>query len=150
MREFVELLRTAKIRRLVDIRLRPFSQYSGFAKKTDLEFLLELLGIEYFHATDLAPTGDLLDKFREDGDWPRFARDFRVLLDERAPSTLLEKLLEPGMNVAVLCTEDMPHRCHRSLVSEYAQSHLQDLEVIHLTSQGILKSTFPPSQLQGS
>lgn len=150
MREFVELLRAAKVKRLVDIRLRPTSQYSGFAKKADLEFLLELLGIEYIHATGLAPTGDLLDEYRKDGDWARYARDFQAMLEEREPDILLGKLLEPGMNVAFLCTEDMPHRCHRSLVSEYARNLFQDLEVVHLTSQGMLRSGFPPERRQSN
>jgi uncharacterized protein (DUF488 family) len=134
MREFAEFLRDARIKRLVDIRLRPISQYSGFARKDDLEFLLELMGIEYIHSLELAPTSSLLDGYRSDNDWTKYERAFWSLLRERRPDALLAQLLTPGLNVAFLCTEDTPERCHRRLVSEYAKGIFPDLEVVHLTS----------------
>src|SRR3989442_11883174 len=79
MREFAELLRSAKISRLVDIRLRPVSQYSGFAKKDDLEFLLEMLGIQYIHSKDLAPTDEMLDNYRSNSNWGNYQRQFVTL-----------------------------------------------------------------------
>ena len=136
MREFAEFLRDARIKRVVDIRLRPISQFSGFARKDDLEFLLELMGIEYIHSIELAPTSMMLDGYRSDNDWPKYERAFRSLLNERRPDALLEKLLTPGLNVAFLCTEDAPERCHRRLVSEYALGIYPDLEVVHLMSTG--------------
>jgi uncharacterized protein (DUF488 family) len=136
MREFAGLLRDVRIGRVVDIRLRPISQYSGFARKDDLEFLLELMGIEYVHALDLAPTPRLLDGYRTDSDWANYEREFRRLLNERKPDVLLRQLLTPGVNVVLLCTEDTPERCHRRLVSEYAKSIMPDVEIIHLTSRG--------------
>jgi uncharacterized protein (DUF488 family) len=140
MREFAEFLRDARIKRVVDIRLRPVSQYSGFARKDDLEFLLELMKIEYIHTLELAPTNSMLDGYRSDNDWSKYERDFRTLLDERHPNALLEKLLTPGLNVAFLCTEDTPDRCHRRLVSEYAKKMFADLEIVHLTSGGSFQS----------
>jgi uncharacterized protein (DUF488 family) len=139
MREFVELLRSANISRLVDIRLRPVSQYSGFAKKDDLEFLLELLGIQYIHAKDLAPTDEMLDNYRSNSNWGNYQRQFMTLIKDRKPDTLLDQLFTPGMNVALLCTEDLPDYCHRRLVAEYAKRLFPDLEVIHLTSKGTLR-----------
>ena len=136
MREFAALLRDARIKRLVDIRLRPVSQYSGFARKEDLEFLLELMGIEYVHATELAPTAALLDGYRLNFDWSGYEREFNALLRERKPDALLLRLLPPGMNVAFLCTEDFPDRCHRRLVAEYAARIIPKLEIVHLTSEG--------------
>jgi uncharacterized protein (DUF488 family) len=139
MREFAELLRDARIKRVVDIRLRPVSQFSGYARKDDLEFLLELMGIEYVHALDLAPTSSMLDGYRSDSDWTRYEHAFRNLLNERKPDVLLEQLVAPGLNVAFLCTEDTPERCHRRLVAEYAKRVFPDLEIIHLTSVGIFQ-----------
>ena len=136
MRGFAELLRAARIERMVDIRLRPVSQYSGFAKKDDLEFLLELMRIQYVYTQELAPTSAMLDGYRSDNDWRKYEGDFAALLHERKPDKLLEQLLTPGVNVAFLCTEDSPERCHRRLVSEYAKQLFPDLEVIHLTSTG--------------
>jgi uncharacterized protein (DUF488 family) len=140
MREFAELLRDAKIKRVVDIRLRPVSLYSGYARKDDLEFLLELMGIEYVHALELAPTPPMLDDYRSDTDWGKYEQAFRRLLAERKPTGLLEQLLTPGLNVAFLCTEDTPERCHRRLVAEYAKKFFPDLEIVHLTSVGTFQA----------
>ena len=136
MREFLDLLRAARIRRLVDIRLRPTSQYAGFARRDDLEYLMNLLQIEYVHMPELAPTAPLLDGYRDDNDWKRYQDEFRKLLNERKPDELLSRLLTPGTNVAFLCTEDMPQQCHRRLVAEYAKRIFPDIKVIHLTSRG--------------
>ncbi len=57
-------------------------------------------------------------------------------MNERKPDALLFRLLPPGMNVAFLCTEDAPDRCHRRLVAEYAKRIIPDLEIVHLTSEG--------------
>jgi len=141
MREFAALLRTARVKRLVDIRLRPVSQYSGFARKEDLEFLLEILGIEYIHTSELAPTDALLDGYRSNYDWKNYEQEFKALLSKRRPDALLRQLLPAGMNVAFLCTEDTPERCHRSLVAEYAKTIIPDLQIVHLTSEGSYLAT---------
>jgi uncharacterized protein (DUF488 family) len=148
MREFAGILRDARIGRVVDIRLRPISQYSGFARKDDLEFLLELMRIEYIHALDLAPTPPMLDGYRTDSDWTKYEREFRRLLNERKPDALLRQLLSPGVNVVLLCTEDTPERCHRRLVSDYAKSIMPDLEIIHLTSRGSFEAGSLPRNLE--
>jgi len=150
MREFLGIIRDAKINRVVDIRLRPVSQYSGFARKEDLEFLLELIGIEYVHRVELAPTAELLDNYRRDNDWEKYERGFVNLLRERKPDVLLRQLLAPGMNVAFLCTEDSPERCHRRLVSEYARAISPNLKVIHLTSYGTFEAGSLESQKHDS
>ena len=140
MREFATLLRDARIKRVVDIRLRPVSQYSGFARKEDLEFLLELMGIEYVYSQELAPTPQMLDGYWSNNDWTRYEHAFRKLIDDRKPDDLLKQLLTPGVNVAFLCSEDTPEHCHRRLVSEYAKRIFRDLEIVHLTSKGTFQS----------
>ena len=49
LRQFVELLKKSNVQHLVDTRLNNTSQLSGFAKKNDLEFVLNLVGISYTH-----------------------------------------------------------------------------------------------------
>jgi len=71
----------------------------------------------------------------------RAQREFRLLLSERKPDELLARLLVPGMNVAFLCTEDEPDRCHRRLVAEYARALYPDLRLVHLTSRGSFDAT---------
>ena len=49
-RRFFGLLREARVKRVLDVRLNNASQLSGFAKRDDLAwFLGELAGIDYLH-----------------------------------------------------------------------------------------------------
>jgi uncharacterized protein (DUF488 family) len=139
MREFSEQLRACRIERLVDIRLRPVSQYAGYARQDDLDFLLELLGIEYVHLPALAPDGSLLDKYRKDGNWEYYERRFAEILEERDASVIIGKILEHKSNVCLLCSEDIPLKCHRRLVAELAKRVFPSLEILHITSRGVEK-----------
>ena len=57
---FFSKLQTAGVKRLVDIRLNNGSQLAGFTKRDDLRyFAREIIGIEYQHIPQLAPTQDL-------------------------------------------------------------------------------------------
>src|ERR1044071_7951560 len=78
---FVELLRAAEVAVVADIRRRPDSALSGYARQRDLPFLLRLAGIGYEHRLELAPPHDLLDRYRSDGDWASYVAEFeqRVL-----------------------------------------------------------------------
>src|SRR3990172_2411062 len=82
---FFELLRRNGVRRLVDIRVSPDGQLSGFARKTDLPYFLSRLadGCGYIHLPELAPTKDTLHEYRADHDWPRYVERFEALMDER-------------------------------------------------------------------
>ena len=49
LRQFIQLLKNANVTQVVDIRLNNTSQLAGFAKKDDLSYVLELVGIDYKH-----------------------------------------------------------------------------------------------------
>ena len=129
---FVELLRSANVTKLIDIRLRNTSQLAGYAKREDLAFVLDLCGITYEHVTELAPSEELLDEYRENKDWERFEQAFRSLLQEREPLARVQQSLDGHACVCLLCTEDKPERCHRRLVAEYIAERIPDIEVKHL------------------
>ena len=62
---FFGLLAENRVHTLVDIRLHPDGQLSGFARKADLPYFLDLLaGCGYRHLPVLAPTPEIL------GDYP--------------------------------------------------------------------------------
>ncbi len=79
------MLRDNRIERLVDIRLRPSGQLAGFAKQEDLPYFLRELsnGCRYTHLPLLAPTREILEEYRKDGDWLRYVDRFESLMDER-------------------------------------------------------------------
>ena len=64
--QFFTLLRDAGVRLLIDTRLNNVSQLAGFTKKNDLRYFTKAIcDIEYVHATDLAPTQDILDAYKK-------------------------------------------------------------------------------------
>src|SRR6478672_6657722 len=72
-RRFFELLDDAGVKTLLDIRLNPYGQLSGFSKKDDLAYFLERLsGIDYHHLAELAPTDDILQSYRKAKNWDTY------------------------------------------------------------------------------
>ncbi|MBI5651591.1 MAG: DUF488 domain-containing protein [Chloroflexi bacterium] len=130
---FFETLRANGVRKLVDIRLNPGGQLSGFAKQSDLPYLLARLADDcaYIHLPALAPTKEILGDYRADSDWARYVARFEKLMDERRiPQTLNRADFQS--DVCLLCSEPTPEQCHRRLVAERLVKSWDAVEVIHL------------------
>jgi uncharacterized protein (DUF488 family) len=117
---------------LIDVRLNNVSQLAGFAKRDDLRyFLREIARIDYIEVPDLAPTQDMLDRYRKHKvGWAVYEREFLALMQDRQVEVKVERDLIA--DAVLLCSEETPDRCHRRLVVEYLQSHWGDLDVRHL------------------
>jgi uncharacterized protein (DUF488 family) len=132
--DFFGRLKSNRIERLLDVRLNNKSQLAGFAKRDDLAyFLRELVGASYEHASQLAPTQDILDDFkkRKKMPWGEYEDRFLRLMRERG----IENEFSPedfSQRTVLLCSEDTPEHCHRRLVAEYLREHWKDVEIIHL------------------
>jgi len=130
--EFFEKLRSAGIKRVVDVRLNNVSQLAGFSKRDDLQFFLkQILGVDYAHEPLLAPTQELLDSVKKKkGRWEDYERDFLRLMHERH----IEDKIDPALLACgcLLCSEEQPHQCHRRLVLEYLQRRWGNLDIKHL------------------
>lgn len=129
---FFESLRSAGVERVVDIRLHNESQLAGFSKRRDLEYFLRvILGIEYVHVPDLAPTADMLRAYRaQRAGWPEYERQFLALLEERRVEERLPRTL--FARACLLCSEPGPEHCHRRLVIEHLARHWGGVEPRHL------------------
>jgi uncharacterized protein (DUF488 family) len=130
--QFFESLRASGARRIVDVRLNNVSQLAGFAKRDDLKyFAREVCGIEYVHLPMLAPTQEMLDRYKKArGSWQQYESDFLELMRERAIETAVPReVLQDG---CLLCSEDQPHHCHRRLVAEYLNEKWGGVEILHL------------------
>jgi len=65
--DFFTTLKSAGIRRLLDVRLNNTSQLAAFAKKDDLAYFLRAIcNVEYAHEPLLAPTQGILDAYQEE------------------------------------------------------------------------------------
>lgn len=130
--EFFGLLRSAGIRRLVDVRLSNTSQLAGFTKRADLPFLLaEVCGADYVYEPLLAPTREIRDRYVQTRDWTSYEQRFLALLAERQVEERVDRRLFE-VPAVILCSEPTPERCHRRLVAEYLGRHWMGLNVIHL------------------
>jgi len=131
--QFFGILKGAGIRRLIDVRLNNVSQLAGFAKRSDLQFFLkEICGAEYRHELLLAPTQDMLDRFKkEKGSWAEYEAEFLALLAQRKIEDVLEQSLFSAPTV-LLCSEPTPERCHRRLVLDYLKIKWQGVQATHL------------------
>jgi len=132
LRRFIELLQAAKVDALIDIRLRNVSQLAGWAKRDDLAFVLELVGVAYEHQPTLAPTADILDTYRKDSDWAAYVRKFQPLLHERNAQALGQAIFQRYQTPCLLCSEATAEQCHRRLVAEFWAEQLPNLQIIHL------------------
>jgi uncharacterized protein (DUF488 family) len=130
---FFTLLRDNGVRRLVDTRLNPGGQLSGFAKGSDLAwFLTELIGCEYIHLPQLSPTSEILHDYRKDRDWERYVQRFEALMDVRDIPNALDRATFEGAASCLLCSEATPEHCHRRLVAERLAAAWPGTTVIHL------------------
>ncbi len=116
---FFGRIKAAGVKRVLDVRLHNTSQLAGFAKSDDLAYFLKAIcGAGYVHEPLLAPTEDIMSAFKkEKGDWNVFRNDFMGLMVERQVQDHLKPEAFDGS--CLLCSEDKPHRCHRTLVCDY-------------------------------
>lgn len=129
--QFFGLLQAAGVRRLVDIRLNNTSQMAGFSKRDDLAyFTRQILGIDYLHETRLAPSQEILDDFRLNGDWARYESGFLALLDQRRVAGLLDRALFD--DACLLCSEPTAGQCHRRLAAEFLAKAWGGASIRHL------------------
>jgi uncharacterized protein (DUF488 family) len=136
--EFFDLLRGAGVQSVIDVRQNRVGQLSAFAKHPDLEFFLRQIGnMGYQHEPLLAPTPELRKSYQKGRDWAAYEKGFLVLLKQRGVPKRLDTSSWPT-NVALLCTEPGPEKCHRRLVAEVLAKHWsaanEDVEVRHLVS----------------
>jgi uncharacterized protein (DUF488 family) len=132
--QFFKRLRDNGVQRLIDIRVNPHGQLSGFARQEDLPYFLDELAehCEYLYLPILAPTKEVLKDYREDGDWARYVIRFEALMEERNIPTALDRSVFETAVSCLLCSEPTPEQCHRRLVAERLANYWPNLEIIHL------------------
>lgn len=146
---FLDALRAADVRRLLDVRQRRGvrgPQYA-WANSRRLQAALAEAGIEYRHHPELAPTTELRQlQYAEDdrrGEGKRSRTELapgyvtgytREILDAADLAALAADLPAEG-RAALLCVERDAVACHRSLIAErLAREH--GVEVTHLAPVG--------------
>ncbi len=112
------------------MRLNRTSQLAGFAKEGDLAyFARELCGIETEAVP--APTAEMLSAYRaREIGWTEYAARFKRLIAQRRIETMLD--IKPLNGACLMCSEALPHHCHRRVVAEYLREKWGKVEVMDL------------------
>jgi uncharacterized protein (DUF488 family) len=136
--EFLEVLRAARVSRVVDIRRIPWSRANPQFDAGVLPVTLARAGLEYVH---LLALGGLRSKGEREtggrnGGWahPRF-RNYADYARTPAFQRALRDLLEMAARItcAVMCAEAVWWRCHRRIVADHVLAH--GVPVVHLLTR---------------
>lgn len=132
--KFFDLLKGAQVRTVLDIRLNNTSQLAGFAKKQDLPYFLDkLCDAAYLEMPELAPEPALLKRYQgKELAWGDFTAEYVELIAKRRVESNLD--VDLFRSACLLCSEHLPHRCHRSLALEYLNAQWNSrLKITHLS-----------------
>jgi hypothetical protein len=116
MEQFMELLKRAGVRTLVDARAVPRSMYKEEFNKENLARELESKGFKYRHLAELGVPTEIRGKLAESGDFELFNKwyDEHVLASGKLDSEDFKSLDYP---IAIMCVEFDPTRCHRHRIA---------------------------------
>ncbi len=130
--EFVETLQTFQIEIVVDVRTIPKSRHNPQFNKDELKKGLRKHKIDYVH---LGALGGLrhTTKASINTAWKNASfRGFADYMQTPEFSEGIEQLIElaGGKKVAIMCSEAVPWRCHRSLIGDallVRNFHVEDI-----------------------
>lgn len=130
--DFFEKLNALNINKLIDIRLRPNSQLSGFTREVNFSYFLKKLShVEYEHHINLAPTKELLNRRRKNNlSWQEFESEYLNLITEDILEYCFNEISK--QNILFLCSESEPQFCHRRVLTDKLLSLNSELKVTHL------------------
>lgn len=133
--DWISTLLRHGVEAVVDVRDLPLSRKPGFSK-SQLTRSLAAVDIDYVHLRALGNPRPYREALHNGLDFGTFSGMFLSLLDEQKPA--LEQVLDQATikRVCLLCYEEDPDRCHRSIVAERVRSmDAERLEVVHLRNE---------------
>jgi uncharacterized protein (DUF488 family) len=138
--EFIHLLRTNGIRRLVDIRTIPRSRHNPQFNRETLSKILRNRRINYRHMKALGGFRhariDSLNRGWHNASFRGFADYMQTPEFEVAINKLIELAVQK--RTAIMCAEAVPWRCHRSLIGDALTVH--GIEVQDIFSETNVRS----------
>ena len=136
--EFIALLKLFKIDLLVDVRSLPGSNYVPQFNKENMELCLPESGIEYLHMPILGGRRNknkLIDQALVSG-WRNTSfknyAGYTLTPEYQKGIDVLKDLIKTH-TVCLMCSESVPWRCHRIIISNTLVT--QSVEVEHIISE---------------
>jgi len=120
IKEFIELLKINKVQLLIDVRSVPYSTYNPQYNKDKLQKSIERNKMQYVHMSGL---GGFRNPLRNSINMAWKNKRFRGYADYMQTKEFKNNLshlidLAKQYNVAIMCSEAVPWRCHRSLIAD--------------------------------
>lgn len=116
IQQFVLKLLTNQVELVVDVREIPLSRKRGFSK-SQLKSILNDYKINYVHYKQLGSPRDIRHKLHSDGNYNEFFKCYKEYINSQ--EEVLQELKEvvTQENTCLMCFENNPHLCHRSVVA---------------------------------
>lgn len=138
--EFIQILKSHQIEAVVDVRSFPGSRRYPHFNKPELARLLQDNGVEYVHIPELGGRRKP-NRHSKNTAWRNVS--FRAYADHMETEEFQKGIaslfaLGDQKRCAIMCSEAVWWRCHRSLVSDYLKAN--GVEVIHIIDE---KTTQP-------
>jgi uncharacterized protein (DUF488 family) len=137
LEDFLQRLRRAHVRLVVDVRGVPLSRKRGFSK-TALSAALGAAGLEYRHMRELGCPKPIRDQYRADGDWERYTTAFMIHLHKQKAAVGELAQVCKDLRTALLCYEADPDECHRTYVAR-AVASLIGGRVEHIGADSVIR-----------
>lgn len=134
MQSFLADLKASGVKLVADVREAPISRKPGFSKSA-LAAALNGAGIAYRHFRPLGCPKPIRDRYRSDGDWDQYTRDFMAHLGEQQSAIDEVAAAAELQPTALLCYEADFNRCHRTYVARAVAARL-GWSVQHITAAG--------------
>ncbi len=135
LEDFIEILQAHGITLLADIRTVPKSRHNPQFSQESLAQELPRHGIQYRHIKELGglrhASKDSVNTGWENASFRGYADYMQTPEFAAALSSLID--LAKGQNVAIMCAEGNPFRCHRSLVADALT--VRGITVLHISSR---------------
>lgn len=116
---FINRLKQAGVKMVVDVRELPLSRKRGFSKNAFASHLAAA-GISYAHVPQLGCPKLIRNQYKADGDWGKYKKAFLKYLETQ--SEMLVELARVARKTpsCLVCFEADFNYCHRSLVASSA------------------------------
>jgi uncharacterized protein (DUF488 family) len=115
--DWLQQLRSRGVEVVVDVRDLPLSRRRGFSKSALRKALAEH-GLEYVHMRALGNPKHMREALKAGLDFAEFSDMFASLLDDHAQAVDDLFSLATERSTCLVCFEEDPACCHRSLVAE--------------------------------
>ena len=152
LEEFIGLLKTHGVTRVVDVRTVPRSRHNPQFNKDSLPGELKKVGLDYVHMPGLGGLRHAKLNSLNVGWRNASFRGYADYMQTPEFETSLEELIQLAKQkqIAIMCAEAVPWRCHRSLIADALLVRRIRIEDIMSPARRQVHTLTPFAKVQGT